>query len=232
MATIDKPLFEVMLDDTTARILIHAVHYAIGAGVPGDMVEFGTFSGKTAWVIARTMQEIEAIYPRLDPAHGIAPRKLHLFDSFEGLPAPAHQIDADSPHVQATLWAKGKLTGLSADQLSEVVDQFLPPERSIIYEGFFCDTLPEIAPATKFALVHVDSDFYESAYQILDHLFGNNMISPGAILLFDDWNCNQASPLLGERKAWQDILQKYRIEYSDEGSYGVFGHKFIVHRIQ
>lgn len=227
----DKPLFEVMADDTTARILIHAVHYAIGAGVPGDLVEFGTFTGKTTWVIARTMHEIEKIYPHLDPAHGIAPRKLHLFDSFSGLPEPAHQIDAAAPHVQATLWSKGKFTGLSAAQLHEVVEPFLSPERRLIYEGFFCDTLPEIAPATKFALVHIDSDFYESAYQILEHLVGNQMLSPGAILLFDDWNCNQASPLLGERQAWHDILQKYRIEYSDEGSYGVFGHKFIIHQI-
>jgi O-methyltransferase len=61
-------------------------------------------------------------------------------------------------------------------------------------------------------------------------LFERNQISEGAIILFDDWNCNHASNKFGERKAWySDLRTRFFIQFSDEGSYGVAGHKFIIH---
>lgn len=228
----DKPVFELMLEDSICRALIHAVTYVIGSGVSGDLAEFGTWTGQTACILARTLNEMDKHWPLQDPNHGIPARHLHLFDSFVGLPEPTHKTDLAAPHVAAQVWQKGKLVGLDAEELSAAVDQFLPSERSVIYEGFFCDTLSAIPADTRFALVHVDCDYYESTFQVLDHLIGHHLLSPGAMLLFDDWNCNHADPLLGERKAWTDILDKYTIHYSDEGSYAVFGHKFIVHTTQ
>jgi hypothetical protein len=34
--------------------------------------------------------------------------------------------------------------------------------------------------------------------------FGRGMISEGAVILFDDWNCNRANPAFGERRAWRE----------------------------
>jgi len=65
---------------------------------------------------------------------------------------------------------------------------------------------------------------------VLDFLFGNGILSDGAVLMFDDWNCNRASPNHGQRRAWRECVGKHGISYSDCGDYGSMCHKFIVHR--
>lgn len=80
-----------------------------------------------------------------------------------------------------------------------------------------------------YALVHIDSDLYESARDVLNYLFGHRMIAEGALLFFDNWNCNRGSPEFGERRAWSECVVKYRVRYSDEGAYGVFSHRFLIH---
>jgi hypothetical protein len=55
------------------------------------------------------------------------------------------------------------------------------------------------------------------------------MVSPGAVIHFDDWDCNRADPGLGERRAWSEAVSKFGIEYSDCGQYGWGSRKVIVH---
>jgi hypothetical protein len=78
-------------------------------------------------------------------------------------------------------------------------------------------------------MVHLDCDLYQSAIEVLEYCFSNNMFSDGAIIFFDDWNCNRASPSYGERKAWAEVVDKFSVEFSDGGDYSWGGHKFIVH---
>ena len=226
------PTFLKVYYEDVSRSLISAITYLFGAGVPGDLAEFGTMNGRTASLLAHFLAQLEKHWGSNDTRHGIDRRSLHLFDSFKGLPAPEHEIDANSPHVRAQIWGKGKLRGVSPGRLAEMVQLHLPPEQMRIYEGFFADTLAQIPDTTRFGLVHIDCDFYESAFQVLDALCGRQLLVPGAILLFDDWNCNRGDPAMGERRAWQDILDRYRVSYSDEGSYAGFGHKFIIHGVE
>ena len=60
-------------------------------------------------------------------------------------------------------------------------------------------------------------------------MFEKNMISPGALILFDDWNCNAASPEFGERRAWAELVDRFGINFSVAGDYGFGGHKVFVH---
>jgi hypothetical protein len=83
---------------------------------------------------------------------------------------------------------------------------------------------------TKLALLHVDCDLYSSTMDVLDYCFANNVVSEGAAIFFDDYNCNRASPDHGERKAWSQCIDKYAIQHSDAGEYGWAGHKFYVHQ--
>jgi hypothetical protein len=106
---------------------------------------------------------------------------------------------------------------------------FLPAERIVVHEGWFQDTLGNVKNE-KFALVHIDCDLYESTVQVLDYFFTNELFSDGCAVFFDDWNCNRASPQFGERRAWRECCRRYNVEFSDCGDYGVFGHKFIVHK--
>lgn len=207
-------------------VVYRSIEYAIGAGVDGDIAEFGTMSGDTAAALAKGLADYGRLYGYADVANGFPTRALHLFDSFEGLPESDSEADRTAPHVAAGLWAAGTCRGISPQQLNA---RYVGEDRVRVHVGWFRDTLPLLARDTKFAVVHIDCDLYQSAYEVLDHLVGNRMLSDGAMLLFDDWNCNRASPAHGERKAFAEIQRKYGLHVSDVGHYGFAAKRMIVH---
>jgi hypothetical protein len=73
-----------------------AVEYALGAGVAGDIAEFGTMSGDSAEVLAKALKDFGDKLGYADAARRIPPRHLWVFDSFEGLPDTTGTPDADS----------------------------------------------------------------------------------------------------------------------------------------
>lgn len=211
--------------------LAQGVGYCVSAGVEGHVAEFGTMWGRTASVLAQSMHFFtKSAFPSVEKGHGIGERKLFLFDSFQGLPETDAAGDKDSPHVKSGLWSEGTCRGITKEDLHNVCSRHIPGDNILIYDGWFEDTLKTLQPDVRFALVHIDSDLYLSAIQVLEYLFKHNHISNGCALFFDDWNCNQASPNLGERKAWQECVDKYEVKFSDGGEYGVTGHKFIIHK--
>jgi len=117
---------------------------------------------------------------------------------------------------------------LSPEVLKNIVQQVLGREPNII-KGWFKDTIAAMPANKKFSFVHIDGDLYESAIDVLDGLFLRRNISNGAIIFFDDWNCNEGSPKFGERRAWQQVVGKYQVQFSDLGSYSWAGQRFIVH---
>jgi hypothetical protein len=197
--------------------------------VEGDIAEFGTMSGMTAQVLANAVHMSDANWGYAVKAAGFPPKVLHLFDSFVGIPQSTEAPDMESPHVQSGVWSPGACRGLSATQLEQLCTAILPKERIRIHEGWYADTVPRLPEGTKFGCLHIDCDLYISTMDVLVPLFQRRMISSGAILFFDDWNCNRASPDYGERKAWAECVERFGVRYSDEGSYGVVSHKFIVH---
>ncbi len=198
------------------------VHYVTGADVKGDIAEFGTMSGMTARILSKALLDLDIYSPMK--------KRLHLFDSFKGFPDTNTAIDIDSPHVKAGVWREGSCQGVSVDQLSQICQQFIPPDRFSVYDGWFSDTMSQIQEGTKFALMHIDCDLYQSTIDVLDYAFKHEMVSEGCALFFDDWNCNRANPEFGERKAWAEMVDKYKIKSSDCGEYGWCGHKFFVHQ--
>ena len=139
-------------------------------------------------------------------------------------------MDGVHPNVISGVWSPGLLMGLSQRQLIARVHKVgLARDRIKVHNGWFCDTIPRLPDDTKFAMLHIDCDLYQSTIDILDVCFSRRFIADGAIILFDDWNIAIASPLLGERRAWFEIVKKYSVVYSDEGSYGWNAHKFIIH---
>ena len=200
-----------------AESLIMGVQYVVGAAVEGDIVEFGTHSGRTARMISMAMK------------HYQTEKSLHLFDSFEGMPESQNPVDLDNAHVKSGVWGKGQLRGISPEELRKGCAKFIKPEAIKIYKGWFSDTLSKIPRGTRFGMIHVDSDLYSSAFEVLDYLFRTGAVSEGALLFFDDWNCNRASNNHGERKAWKEIIDLYAVSCEDMGGYGWAAHKFVVH---
>lgn len=217
--------------------LKQAVEYALVSGVRGDVAEFGCHFGETAAILAEALWEMEKKYGQCDRAHGIAQRRLWLFDSFAGFPEATDPIDIAAPHIKAGLWFAGQPSGGTPEGVGVQCANWIDPKRVWVVSGWYKDTLRQIPVSQKFAVIHIDCDYYESTMQVLDHLFGHNMISDGCTILFDDWYCNRGSPDFGEQRAWADawadairkwpVGQGYR--YSDWGPYGVLGRRFIVH---
>lgn len=198
-----------------------AVEYAYATDVEGDVAEFGVMSGRTALTLAGAMREMEA--------GGRAPRALHLFDSFQGLPAVTAPADRDSFHVRSGVWAPGACMVLTRERLDVVFSGKAPGGGLRVWDGWFKDTVARLPAKTRFALLHLDCDLYESTMDALVPLLSAGQIAEGAALLFDDWNCNRASPRFGQRRAWAELCERFHIAASDEGPYAVAGRKFIVH---
>jgi O-methyltransferase len=209
------------------RACAFAVMYAYEAEVEGDVVEFGTMSGNTAKEMAGSMKIAEACASPQWWAKHPKMKRLHLFDSFEGF--PNDERDADAPHVQSSIWRPGNCKGLSQTELVERVirDTKFPIERVKVHAGWFKDTVKDFGG--RVSVVNIDCDLYSSTMDALLPLFNRNQISDGCAVLFDDFNCNRASPSHGQRKAWGELKHKFGLQVSDEGSYGIFGRKFIVH---
>ncbi|GIL02757.1 MAG: hypothetical protein BroJett030_26560 [Alphaproteobacteria bacterium] len=212
------------------RTLYLAVEYVYGTGVEGDIAEFGTMTGWSAEVLAKAMATFGERLGYADLAHGIAPRRLMLFDSFVGLPAASTDIDRNALHVRVGLWAERTCSGLTSEQLARLCGRHLPAEQVRIVEGWFSETLPTLPEGQVFGLVHIDSDLYESARDVLVWMFENDAYADGCALLFDDWDCNRASPEFGERKAWSEIVDRFNPQFTDCGPYGFVSRRFILHR--
>ena len=211
-----------------SRTIGKALGYVYGAGVVGDIVEFGTQTGKSAIAITAGASYLNKIFREGDP-RGV--KNLFFFDSFVGLPQISSKVDKKSPHYIQRTWDEGGCSyGYSANGLKKILNKYKKsPIKINVIKGWFKDSVPLLGDDIKFSLIHVDGDLYESAIDCLEPLFSRKKISEGAIILFDDWNCNRASPEFGERKAFDELCQKYKIKYSHWTDYAHYSKGFIIH---
>ena len=209
-----------------SKEIAQAVSYTYMMGVKGDIAEFGTMTGYSAVALATAVNLRDFEY-RSDTRGN---KNLHFFDSFEGLPEATNDIDKNSPHVLQGIWAEGTCKGLSKKEFENQISKYISRKKFVVYKGWFKDTVSLIKDEVCFSLVHIDGDLYESAIDVLDSLFKRKKISQGAIILFDDWNCNASNPELGEKWAFREIIEKYDVDFTDEGGYSASAHKFIIHK--
>lgn len=194
--------------------LCDAVRYLAEAGVPGSLVECGVWRGGSVLAMLRTLVSL-----------GVTDRDVHLFDTFDRMPAPGDQdvdlegVPARSYHAQ---FDSGADYDHSYDYLPfETVRQLLlgtgyPAERLHFVVGMVEDTVPAQAPA-EIALLRLDTDYYASTRHELEHLAPR--VSPGGILIVDDYGhwrgSRQATDeYLAARKAAGDHLYLHRVDYS------------------
>jgi O-methyltransferase len=163
--------------------------------ISGDFVEAGVYAGAHCAVMAKViMNHMEGI--------GYIPRRVHLFDSFSGIP----------PHGPNDIEFResGYRGGESACSRQQVEANMrawgIPAELLVYHEGLFSETVPafcedKIGSARQMwtpvdqasiALLRLDGDLYESTKDclpLLDH------VSRGGYVIVDDFNlsgCRQA----------------------------------------
>jgi O-methyltransferase len=162
--------------------LWHQVRHLDRAGIPGCLVECGTWRGGSSAMMALAHR-----------AHGEPTRRIHLFDSFQGLPEPDRERDGEKAIEYARGNASGKLSsiGKCVGQLEENRRVMLevaghPETLTEFHEGWFQETVPrDAAKVGPIALLRLDGDWYESTRICLEHLLP--LVVPGGFLIIDDF---------------------------------------------
>lgn len=195
-----------------AYAIIQAI--AATADVPGDVCELGVAQGATSVLIANEI--------------ALTGKALHLFDSFEGLPAPtsADTLKDDPEHLgsieaYAGMWAYPR--DLVVARLRAIG---FPDARVHIHEGFVDailaagDGLPETV-----SCAYLDFDFYEPIRDGLAFLDG--VISPGGIIAVDDYDFFST----GVKRAVDEFLDARAASYELDVADPVFGHYATLRRL-
>ena len=142
--------------------------------MPGAVCEFGVAQGATSALIANEIRD--------------EPTVLHLFDSFQGLPAPGEK-DALLNDIFG-LGSIGAYTGAMSLPQKYVEERLravgFPRGRVEIHAGFLEKTLRNrdaLPSVVKFA--YVDLDFHDGTRDALEFLDG--VCRPGAVVVVDDY---------------------------------------------
>jgi hypothetical protein len=180
------PLYEACRSATMTSVerlyaLYKAVEYVVRAGIAGDFAECGVWRGGSVMMMALALQHF-----------GDAGRKLHCFDTFEGMPpAGPRDIRHDTGEAAADIYAKigdkddPAWARASLDIVrGNIAGTGYPAALVSFHPGMVEETLPAEAPERP-ALLRLDTDWYESTRHELVHLYPR--LAPGGVLIIDDY---------------------------------------------
>lgn len=160
--------------------LYQAIRYLEERAIPGDFVECGVWRGGSAMACAHTLRQL-----------GSTHRRLHLYDTFAGMSEPgARDVDFRGRDARPTWeasrdgdgsdWCRAGLEDVRRNMQSTGY----PADAVRLVAGKVEETLPAEAPA-RIALLRLDTDWYESTYHELVHLYPR--LAPGGVLIVDDY---------------------------------------------
>lgn len=138
--------------------------------IEGDAAEVGVFTGGSAKIIRETTE-----------------KKLHLFDTFEGLP----EISGFDKKEQ---FKKGEYSA----SLESVQDYLSDYGDIHYYKGLFQDTATQVEDI-KFSIVHLDVDLYESTKFCIEFFYPR--MSQGGVIISHDYT---TAP--GVKKAFDEFF--------------------------
>ena len=154
------------LDDLQER-----VQTIVADGIPGDLIEAGSWRGGASLLMRATLDSLEG-----------SGREVLVADSFQGFPAAGGE-HGDGYDLSSDLAGVDFL----AVPREEVAQTFarLGVDRGVTFvPGFFQDTLPGLS-GRRWAIVRLDGDTYESTQVALESLYPG--LSAGGYLIVDDY---------------------------------------------
>jgi hypothetical protein len=160
--------------------LYKAVEYVVNGKIPGDCVECGVWRGGSSMLAALALQTF-----------GDTHRDLYLYDTYEGMSKPSEKDRDFQDAPAAPRWEQDQQAEYNRwclaplEEVTKSMRQTDYPEDKVKFvKGKVEDTLPKIAP-DKIAILRLDTDWYESTYHELTHLFPRLVV--GGILIIDDY---------------------------------------------
>jgi O-methyltransferase len=163
--------------------LNQAVNYISKNKISGDIVECGVWRGGSSMMSALTLLEGK------DTA-----RNLYLYDTFEGMSEPTNDDVSMTGALAEKTWQSIDKCDADLNDVQTNMKQTNYPFSKIHFvQGKVEQTIPETIPSS-IALLRLDTDWYESTYHELVHLFPR--LVTGGVLIIDDYGHWQ-----GARKA-------------------------------
>lgn len=147
------------------------------ARLGGDFWECGVYRGGTA----RMLAELLAMKAR-------SGTKLHLFDTFSGMPETDDNLDRHK---------KGDFSDTDLEEVRRVVGN---PERVEFHPGWLPETFRDMQDS-RLALAHVDVDIHRSIWDCCE--FIHPRLNPGGFMIFDDYGFPSCP---GARKAVDEFF--------------------------
>lgn len=152
----------------------------IGSDIPGDFVECGVMAGAHPAIMLYVLQKV-----------GQRHRKVHLFDSFEGIPKATEDDGIDEQKVYGLKKGKMESSGQSACSIQQVIENLVKwgvydANMVVFHKGWFEETLErDAASIEKIAFLRSDVDLYESTRQVYKHLY--HKVVRGGFVVDDDY---------------------------------------------
>jgi len=184
-----KPFTMVSPDRSFA--LYKAVNYISLNDIEGDFVECGVWRGGQTMIMAHALLQ-----------ENDTNRKIWLYDTYTGMSEPTNNDIKISTHEKAetlllkkdkstergNIWCYAPIEEVKKNVLSTGYN----PNNFVFVKGKVEDTIPDQIPS-KIALLRLDTDWYESTYHELVHLFPR--LVKGGVLIIDDYGTWEGSRL-------------------------------------
>lgn len=178
-----------------SKILAHYELYKMVTNLPGAIVECGVFKGTS---LARFAMFRELIGNPFS-------KKVIGFDIFGKFPETS--FEQDKAYRQRFISSAGE-ESISKQQLIEVLKHKRIENDIDLVEGDITKTVPSYVkdhPELKISLLNLDTDIYEPAVTILEHLYPR--IVKGGVLILDDYGV-----FPGETKAVDEYFKDKNME--------------------
>ena len=146
------------------------VESVVREGVPGDLIEAGTWRGGASILMRATLNSL-----------GETDRTLWMADSFNGFPIPDREAYPEDSRID---FSDRDFIAVPIEEVKGNLDKFGCAEGVEFVPGFFEDTMPGMAAGT-WAVVRLDGDSYESTMTTLSKLYPG--LSRGGYIVIDDY---------------------------------------------
>jgi len=173
------------------EVILFYLSQVLETEIEGDIVEMGCYLGTTSLYLQRMLTQNE-----LTGSH-----RLHVYDSFSGLPHKSFQ-DAS---VSGTSFKAGELKASKRQLIHNFKKANLP--KPSIHKGWFEELEDKDIP-NQVAFAFLDGDFYNSILTSLNLIW--NKVSEKGIVVIDDFN---RSDLPGVNRALEEFNINNELKY-------------------